>query len=703
MAVMNTLREKMGKVVMVFIGLALVAFIAGDFLSGGSSFLTGQDNNVGEIAGQDIAQEVYQNAIEEIKTNYALQYNRQPTDSDMPSIRQQAWDKMIAEVAFSAQLDKAGVQVSDAEIVDMTQGKNIHPSIAQSFPNPETGEFDRSQLVQFLQNFNSVVPQMQLRWTMLEKNLGPGRRRLKYDNLMLASNYVTDAEAKSEYASQNNVAEVKYLYVPYYSVSDSVTAVTDAELNSYLSEHKEEYKVDHTRTLDYVSFSILPSSEDSTFYRDELNKLKEEFKTVEDDSVFARIESDVNSYYGSFDVGSLPASLQANVSNLTAGDVRGAYLEGNSYKIYKISEIFEDTVGTTKASHILFKWADETDEAKATAKAEANKVLREIASGADFAEKAKEYGTDGTASRGGDLGYFTEGRKMVKEFDDAVFASKGKGLINKLVETQFGYHIIELTEDISYTTYKIATITREIISSDATRDQAFRQADLFKSTTSNYEEFKANAEAQGLTISSSNNLGVNDRRVGSFGSSRQIVRWLFRDASEGKVSDVFDLDNDYVIAVMTGEEEEGYADLNGVRAQITLKVKNEAKAKEISDKLNELSGSLEEIAEAYGSDANVHNTSDLKISSNTLTSVGTAPEAVGAAFGLAPGNKTSPIALDNGVVIMELINKTEAPEIGDYSIFANQVEQRVRGRIAYKINQAIREDADIKDERYKFY
>jgi peptidyl-prolyl cis-trans isomerase D len=702
MAMMNTLREKMGKIVLIAIAFAMFAFIAGDFF-GPNSFLFGQDNNVGEIAGKDITYEIYQNAIEEAKTNYTLQYQRQVTETEMPSIRQQAWDRMIAEVAFTSEMDKVGVQVSADEVWDMVQGENIDPTVQQSFVNPETGQFDRERLIQFLQNIDNLAPQVQVQWQLFEKNLQPGRRRLKYDNLMLASNYVTGAEAAQEYANQNNVAEVEYLYIPYYSVSDSATAVTDAMLSTYLNDHKEEYKIERTRTLDYISFSVLPSAEDSTFYREELNEIKEEFNTVADDSVFARVNSDLSTFFGTYNIGNLPAQLQGNASNLTVGDVRGAYLENNFYKIYKVSAILEDTVGTTRANHILFKWADDSDAAKAEARTSANNVLRQIMNGADFGEMAKEHGTDGTASKGGDLGWFTEGRKMVAEFDEAVFAARGKGLIRRLVETQFGYHIIELTEDISYANYKVAMIAREIVASDATRDQAFRKADYFKSTTANYDEFIANALTEGITVASSGKLGANDRRIGSLGTARQIVQWAFRDASVGSVSEVWDLDNDYVIAVMTEEEDEGYADLNSVKLQIRNKVVAEAQAEIIKAKLKDMSGSLEELAAAYGSDANVYNSSDLKISTTSLPSVGFAPEAIGAAFGLADGATSAPIALDNGVIIITLVNKTEAPEVGDYSIFANQLKQKVRGRIAYNINEAIREEANIQDERYKFY
>jgi len=179
---------------------------------------------------------------------------------------------------------------------------------------------------------------------------------------------------------------------------------------------------------------------------------------------------------------------------------------------------------------------------------------------------------------------------------------------------------------------------------------------------------------------------------------------LFRDARRGKISEVFDLENDYVVAIMTGEEKEGIASLVNVRAQVELKVKSNLKADVIKTSLDKLTGNLDEIASAYGSDANVYTSSDLKLNATTLPNVtGLAPEAVGMAFGLENGERSNAFAIDNGVIIMEVINKTIAPEIGDYSIYKDQIKQRLRSRVSYNITEAIKENADIKDERYKFY
>ena len=707
MAVMNTLRNKMGKIVLIAIGFAMIAFIAGD-LVGPNSFIFGRDNSVGEIAGQKVSFEEYQAVVEKQKQDFIARSQKNPSENELPSIRQLAWDRLISDIAFGIEMDATGVLVTEDEVWDIMQGKNVDQGIAQdpTFINQETGFFDGQLVVNYI-NQVAALPDnhpAKISWINYESNVAPGRKRVKYDNLMMLTNYVTEAEAQNDYNLQNDVAEVKYVYVPFYSVPDSVVEATDAMLQNYLNDNKDDYKVEHTRTMDYVSFPVLPSSDDSTYVREGLNELKEEFKSVSDDSIYAKVNSDVSNFYGTYNISSLPTSLYVNISNLTTGDVRGAYLEDNYYKLYKVVSITEDTVGTTKASHILFKWDANTDEAKAEARKKANEVLRELQSGADFAEKAREHGTDGTKTRGGDLGWFTEGSKMVEEFDKAVFAQKGKGLINRLVETEFGYHIIELTEDISYKSYKVATIAHEIIASDETRNNAFRKADMFASLVNDAASFKSQAEADSVDINSTEKLGKNDRSVGSLGNARQTVQWLFRDASKGKVSEVFDLENDYVVAVMTGEEEEGTATLANVKHRILLEVKNQLKAEVIVEKLNGITGTMEEIAEAYGADANVYASSDLKLNASTLPNVtGLAPEAVGLAFGLQSGERSAAFAVDQGVIILEVLNRTTAPEIGDYSIYADQIKQRQRSRISFNIIEAVKDNADIKDERYKFY
>lgn len=695
MALINTLRNKMGKVVVAVIAIAILSFVLADLLGPNSTLFGGNDNTVGEIAGESIQLPEFQALVEQQESNYIMNFGRQPGEREKPTLRNQAWELLIGRYAFQKQYEEVGVEVTSDEVWDMMQGKNISPGIQQSFTNPETGQFDRSLFMNFLKNLPNQAPENRYRWEIFKKDLKPGRERLKYENLLVKSVYVTNAEAQQEYAAQNNVAEVEYLYVPYYAVSDSAINVTDSDLRNYYNENKERYKVENTRSMKYVTFPIIASSEDSLYIKDELMTLKEEFKTVEDDSTYAGIHTDGSNYFGKYQAATLPIQLKGNVSNLTKGDVRGPYLVGENYVLYKVSDIYEDTVLYAKASHILF---GDTDEAKE----EAERVLQELKDGANFSAMAAQYGTDGTRQRGGDLGWFKSG-DMVSEFEDAVFSKDEAGLLNNIVETEYGYHIIKVDEPKTNMVYKVATVERNITPSDETINVAFRDADLFASKVDDISSFEEVANEDSLRIVPAVKLKRNDRRVGVLGDARQIVQWLFRDASVGSVSEVFELDNQYVIAVMDGETEEGYQSLEAVKTEVTAKVKNELKGNQIIEQLKGTTGTLEERAQAYGSDANVYSSSDLKLSANSMPSVGFDPYAVGMAFSLENGETSEPFASENGVLIIKMDNKTVAPEIGDLTIYKNQLAQGLRNRVGFGISEAIKEHADIIDKRYRFY
>jgi peptidyl-prolyl cis-trans isomerase D len=701
MALLGTLRDRMGTWVVVFVFVAIAAFILGDIFSGNSNILNWGRRSVGEIGGKEISIDEYQAAIQEREISFMASNGYEPSDRDKVSLRQQAWDLLIARHAIVPQYEKVGVQVTDRELVDMISGKNIFDGIKQAFTNQQTGEFDRGALGKYINTVAQapVSDPGRVRWEQFQKDLKPARERIKYENLLLKTNYVTKAEAELEYHVQSDVAEVKYLYIPYYTVSDS-SEVSDAELQDYYNRHKDRFKTKGTRDLKYVVISVTPSASDSAAVREDLEKDVQAFKTSQQDSIYAANNSDGQNPYGRYNRGSLPAFVKEE--DLVVGNVIGPVVDGETYRIVKVSKISTDTVYSARASHILIRPTDGSDSAKATAKTKARKILADIKGGADFAAKAREFGTDGTAQNGGDLGWFTTGR-MVKPFDDAVFAASKPGLLNDVVETDFGFHIIKVTESKTNVAYDIAIIERQIVPSDETLNEYYRKAETFADDLSGVSEFEARAKEQGLTVLDAKNIGPGDRRVGSLGDARQIVQWLYRDASVGEVSEIFDLDNQHVVAVMTDEIEAGYKPLESVKTEISPAVRNEKNAKIIISKLGKLNGSLEEIAKAYGPDANIYTSSDLKLNSNALPNAGYDPKAVGAAFAAENGKRTGPVEGDNGVVIIETINKTVAPELNDYTTFKSQMAQNATNLSSMNIAEAIKDNSDIDDERYKFY
>ena len=703
MALMNTLRNKMGKLVVAAISISILSFVLTDLLGGKNSiFLKGNDKNIGEIAGESVDINEYQKLVETMKNNYQNNFGRSPGETELRSIRDQAWQYMIVEKAFTKVYDDAGVEVGTEELFDMVQGKNISPDVQQIFVNPQTGQFDKERLIQTIAQLKTT-PQGRAQWAEFERNLVPSRLRIKYDNLLSKTVFATKQEAEREYKEQTSVAETKYLFVPYYAIADSVVSATDTEMENYITKHKDEYKVNQSKSIKFISFPIIPSSEDSLSYRDELRELKDEFITADNDSVYASIMTDETPFFKEYAINELPVVLRSNLNILHEGDVIGPYIDNNDYVLFKISDVYEGETGYARASHILIKWDDDSEAAKAKAKKEAQSILRDLQNGADFAETAKDKSKDGgSAIRGGDLDWF-DSNKMVKPFSEAVFGAHKKGLINHVVESEFGYHIIKVTELPSYTKYKIAMLRRSIMASDETRDKAFRKADYFAGTSNNLNDFITNAEKDTLAVLEAENIGQNDYDINRMGSARQVVQWLYNTASEGEVSTVYELDDQYVVAVMTGEVEEGTADLESVRLEVEKKVKDEKKGKLIADKLATISGSIDDRAAAFGDDASVYESSDLKLSAVSLPSVGTAPDAIGTLFGMKTGDFSKPISVERGVVVLGLLNLTEGPSIADYTSYKNIIEQSLKNTTSYDISNVIKDWADIKDARYKFY
>ena len=323
MALMNTLRNKMGKVVVGMISIAILSFVLTDLLGGQNSiFLNGNDRTVGEIAGETVDVEEYQKLLETLKLNYQNNFGRSPGEVEMRSLRDQAWQFLIVEKAFTKVFDNAGVEVGTEELFDMVQGKNISSDIQQIFTNPQTGQFDKERLIQTIASLNTT-PQGRAQWAEFERNLIPGRLRVKYDNLLVKTSIASKYEAEEDYKAQSSVAEAKYLYIPYYAIADSAVTASDSEMKAYINSHADDYQAEWSRSIKFVDYPIVPTSEDSLAYRDELREIKDEFLAVEDDSVYAAINTDEAPFFTEFAINELPIILRSNLNILNKDDVIG--------------------------------------------------------------------------------------------------------------------------------------------------------------------------------------------------------------------------------------------------------------------------------------------------------------------------------------------------------------------------------------------
>ena len=692
------------------VALGLVLFLAGDALMSGGSSLFGQDDTIGEINGEEISAVQYNATVERLRNQFMIQNQGQsPDEATMQQIREQAWNQLVFEYAYKPQFDELGIKVTQEEIYDMVQGNYVHPAVRQAFTNPETGQFDKNQIIAFLKNLDSeqMDPYQRAAWQVFENQLPEDRLRTRYENLFTKSVYTPAAAAKREYEQQAAKADVKYLFVPYSSIPDSAVSVTDADLEAYLNENRAKYQGEASRTVTYVAFNTDPSSLDSARVKQELERLKVAFEKAGNDSSFLNLHSEGESdNFATYSIANLPPALQ-KMSPLQVGKAYGPIKTNEGMALYKVTGQDPNGEEAIKASHILFRLdagADET--AKAELKAKAQGVLEELKAGADFSAMAAQHGSDGTKFQGGDLGWFGKGR-MVPAFEKAVFDKGAPGLVPELVETQFGYHIVKVTEPLTRGSYTVASISRKPQAGSETIEEAYRIADEFAAAAGTGAEAFNQAVTQNPALKKAENVQLlkNQTAVNDLQQARELVRWAFNDADLGEVSGVVTAEDKFVVAVLTGKSKKGTSSLDAVRPAVEQAVRNNKKAGVIMEKLSKqnLSAPFEEIGSGYGSEAVVSSAPGIAANAGFISNIGYDPEAVGKVFGLKEGESTQPFEGANGVAIIKLEKTTPASEIADYALYRKQVTDRNKNQVSAKLNNAIRELADVDDNRVRFY
>lgn len=704
MSLINKIRERSG-IAVIIVAISLILFIVGsDLMMGQNSLFGGNSQKVGEISGQSVDYQEFNLKVDQLRAEYEQQAGRAPAEQDLVQIREQAWNQLIFDIAYQKEFDKLGLKVSPDELVDMVQGKNISPAVRQAFTNPQTGVFDKNMIINYLKGMRNLPAQQQAAWASFEKNLNSDRLREKYENLLRLSIFSTTAEAKKEYEAQNSKADAKFLFVPYYAINDTTVKVTDSELKDYLNNHKEEYPGADSRSIQYVTFSVTPSKEDSASLYEEIKSLARGLGAAQNDSSFARINSDVRLplYTTS---GEMPEQIRAALGTFSPGGVYGPFREQNTYFIVKFGGTKKDTSNTVRASHILIRPTAQTDSAKAQARRRAEDILAQIRGGASFEALAQTNSADGSAQQGGDLGYFKDNGQMVKPFEQAVFGFNGTGLLPKVVETDFGYHIIKVTEAKTNTLYRLATIGKTIAPSQITRDEMLRKADQFASEAKTKAEFDAKVkEDKSLVVATAERIPESANTVNALTDARQLVRWAFDDKTDlNAVSEPFDLSDQYVVAVLTGKTNKDDVKVDDFRQDLTTKVRNQLKGEQIVQKLASATGTLEAIAQKYGSGALVETVTDVNLATGFLRSAGVDPTALGTIFGLKPGKRSKPFAGEAGVLIVETTRVTPAAPIADYAVYKNMLQQNSASRTGFYINEAIKEAAKVEDRRAKFF
>ena len=696
MAIISTLRDKMGKFLVVVVGFSIAAFVLGDILGPNSSIGNQNQNIVGEINGEEIDLVRFNSIFEQLSYNFSLNNGRSPNTQEIVSIRDQAWEKLINDISYVDQYNELGIVVTDKESVDMVQGDNIHPMILEAFTDPSTGVFNIDNVIGYLQNLSNQPVNQQQAWFSFESNLKPMRLRTKYDNLLSLTTNVNSLQSKSEYFNSSNTRDLSYYFVPYYMVPDSLFTVSKSEMNNYLRKNSDDYKQEDSRALNFVYFPLESSGEDSAFYISEIDKITNSLKSGEiNDSTFALLNSDGFNPYVRFNVDQLPTELD----NKEIGYVSDIVYEDGGVLVYKLSDITDDEKFKARAKHILLRFNDQN---KSEVRSEANRILSLLRNGSDFDETARTYSEDGSASVGGDLGWFTE-EVMTKPFEDAVFSRSRKGLIPRIIESDFGFHIINVTQPKTKKTYVVTTIFKQLVPSDNTRNNIYRSAEMFKidvsQSSNNFEEITSE---KGYTLQTVSELDKNSTVIDNLQEARNVVIWAYDDSRDtDDISEVIELNNGYVVAHLDDIKDEGTKKLDDVENSVKKKLLDDKKFEYVNDLLIEYS-SLDELKSIYEK-GEIYNMSNIDFNTNSIQNVGFSPEAIGVAFSLEEGEMTRPIKIDDGIIVLSLNSINQADSLNSYSDYGISLLQANKFTSSLKVDNAVKEFSNIEDLRYKFF
>ena len=716
MALIGKIRERAGIAVSLIAGSLLLFIVGGEVMQ---LMDKSPDQNVGSIAGSSIKYEEYAGLVEKTKAENEMAQGQPMQEYQVQQLREEIWNQFLFEKAYQKQLDILGITLTTEEEVDMVQGQNPHPFVVQNFGNPQTGKVDVAQVRNFLQAIQAkqVPPAQQAMWFNFEKLIKRNRLQVKYENLLAKTVYVTKAEAKRDYQAQNTKADFKYLFASYNTIADSTVKFTNDDVKAYLEKNKEKYKVlNDNATLQYITFPIIASAKDSAAFREELAKIKVEFAAATDDSAFVGANSDVPTLPNYVHIDEIPQAIKDNGSKMDS--VVGPVNEGMALKFYKLAKTKQDTVAYAKASHILIAPKDKTiDSSKANARAKAEGILRELQAGKSFEDLARQSSVDySSGQKGGDLGWFNK-KTMVKPFSDAVFSASSKGLIPRLVESEFGFHIIKVTEVPSNTLYLVATVEKQLEASGETREIIYNKANDFISKVKDKSSFVASAKQNNLTVLRAEGISKVSQSLNGVSEVRDIVRWVYNDAENGAVAkEVFECKDNYVVTFLEKKREKGYLtvdeditkisvdSLEPAFREIVYQVRKELKGKELLKKVNASNGTLEQIAAKLGTGTVVNATPGLPLGSYSFAEAGYDPAAVGYAFNLTKnGQKTKAFAGESGVLIIELTNKIVAPETKDYSANVTNLLNANSYGTQDKLKRLIEDNSDIVDDRYKFF
>ena len=655
-----------GALLITIVGLAMLAFILGDFLNSGSSFFNRSRENVGVIEGQKIHYTEYEAAKEQLTEVYKIETGRSDFDEDMQvQIRNQVWNMMLMDYTMRAQADKIGMDVTADELSELCIGDNIHQIIRgrRAFFD-ENGQFNRDAVVNLLQainegnedaEMNANLKQAKTYWLYWEKAVRISYMQEKYTNLLQHLLKANSLDAEYAFNSRQNGVSAEYAMQPYFTVADSLVKVSEGDIKKLYNQHKEQYKQTPNRAIKYIAFDIVPSEADFQAAQDLMTKLQNEFKTTDDISLVVNTNSDIMYDGRDYSEQTVPAQFKefAFGKGAKTGDCTDILFENNTYAMARIMQAG-------------YSMPDSVE-------------LKAIVEGGEDQE----------------LGWFKASDLPKNIYEPAFAGKRGTRFTVAQGMGEQTYEIMEIGKPTPKV--KLAILAREVTPSSKTYSIIYNNAKQFIVNNGDAEVLETAAQEAGMAVIPQYNLTKTTDKIGQLKNSRPIVRWAF-EAKEGQVSDVFECGQQFVVAALTEVNDGEYRPLNAVRAELTYEATNNAKAAYIKKQLKGTE-SLEAAAEKMGQ--KIQSVERVTLADSRFGTAGMEPAVIGKTIALGENALSEPIQGNMGVFVV----KTGAANNSSDTFVPENEKAQLASRFAYLPYQAmqlIEDKAKVEDNRANF-
>ena len=670
MATLQRIRNH-GLFLLIIVGLAMLAFILGDALNSGSSFMNKSREYIGEIEGQKIHYTEYESAVEQLTEVYKIESGRSDFDEDMHAqIRNQVWQMLVAKYTLQDQAKLIGMDITSDELYELCAGAKPHQLItSRRMFAGQNGQFDRNILINFLASIEmdsenaeqaANLKQAKNYWMYWENAVRLTAMQEKYVGLMQNMLTANNLDAKFAAQAKQTKVNVDYAMKPYYTVADSLVKVSTNDIRKIYDERKQMYKQTPNRDIAYIAYPIVPSEVDYQLAEKAMQEIQEEFRTTEEVALGVNSNSDVMYDGNNYAEKTIPAAYKDFA--FAKGAKKNDFMELN----------YDEATRTFRMARLMDCGYNAPDSVQ----------LKGIAT--KEGEQDQEYG------------WFTEA-DLQKDIAEPAFAGKvGQRFTVTLGMEDRTFEITGLTKPTPKA--KVAIIEREVTPSSKTYAAIYNTANQFVVNNQDEEAFRAAAEEAKMEIETATNLQKMANKVADLKSSRAIVRWAF-NAKEGQVSDVFECGDKYIVAVLTATHDGEYREFEDVQATLRYEAVNRKKAEYISKQIADAK-TLAEVAEKMGSE--VRHIDALTEDSYRFGIEGMEPAAVGTAFATAAGELSKPVKGNQGVIVLvpSDVQRTEA-EV-DYKAEIARMNARTSYSLPYQLINNLEQNADIVDNRATF-